>query len=424
MFRTIEKIIKNFNPLVILLLLLITSVSIVYLLRVNLNNSFALGKHTFLIFIPFFLYAIYELIFNYKSFNLIIFLIFILISFVPIFQYLNNIIIHQRGDDSWVFLSSSRYMLENLTLTFSEKGLIYQHHPGISYFYAAELLIFGDEKRLLQIFNIIIFFTVFFYFKEKLINYLDDVESFIFRILLLLTVPYIIKNILYTYSEWLTVLLICVLPLCYLNKNRVLFVIFLALIPFVRQNLLIATLIFFIFIEYQEFKVSRKLNYKTIIIFFIVLCLPIFHNIYYAHTFALLNQNIPIIFVNAESISDYFSLKWLINNYMQLINVIFFRIKEIFLISHFSHTKVLFINIIGNKIISIFVLPMIFYLFYKIYSMKQINKKIIMIIIFLTTFVPTVILGNQSFPRFEFVTIFFCLSSFFYINTDKNRTKS
>ena len=410
-------IVRKINSIYILIILIFISIICVHLLRENLEVPFALGEHTLLIFIPFFLYSIYELSIRKYKFSIVIFLIFIFISFIPIIPYLDNIIIHKKGDDSIIFIRSANFMLNNLTLTFSNNHTIYTHQPGISYFYALEILIFGKENRLLQLFNITLFFIIFYKYKDVLIERLKKKHLLILKILLILSVPYIIKNILYTYSEWLTVLLICFLPKLFYFKRNYFFYIILALIPFIRQNLIIASLFLFLFIEFQNYLFNKKINYRNIIIFFGFLFLPVYHNFYYANSFAFFNKNIPIIIENANSLNDYFSLKWLINNFVFLIDAVFFRLKEIFLISHYKIYD--YKTMIENKIISIFILPMILYLLFIIKKNKFKSKKFFMILIFIFTFGPPTILGNQSFPRFEFVNIYFCLTAFYFINLKK-----
>ena len=385
-----------------------------FILKTQLENSYALGEHTFLIFMPFFLYSFYELLINKEKFNIIIFLSFVIFSFLPIYNYLDDLIVHKMGDDSNVFLRSTEYMLNNLTLTFKENS-IYSHQPGISYFYALEGLIFGNQNRILQITNITIFFIILFNFVRKITFNLNRNESKILKILILLSSPYIVKNILYTYSEWLTVLLICLLPLIFTKKNNLIFFIILAFIPFIRQNLLIAVLLIFIFLQIKYIINYKKIPILNTFIFFFFLFIPLYHNLYYANSFTFMNENIPILIKNANSVSDYFNIFWLKNNFHYLLEPIFFRFKEILLISHYRiydlHTM------IENKIISIFVLPMILYIFYKIIKNKK--YKIIMLILVITSFGPPTILGNQSFPRFEFVNIYFCLTSFYLLNLRK-----
>ena len=411
---TLKKLIDNYF-LHILFSFSILSLTLVFLLKENLEIDYALGEHTLVIFIPFVLYSLWELLINKKKFNILLFLVFIIISFIPILAYLNNEIIHKLGDDSVNFIKSAKFMIDNNTLTFSNENNIYQHQPGISYFYALEILIFKNESRLLQILNIILFFIIFYNFKDKLIAKMGPSESLIFKLLILLSIPYIIKNTLYTYAEWLTVLFICCLPLLYFKKKNYLFYITLALIPFIRQNLTIACLILFIFIQLELYILKNKINFDKIFVYLFILFIPIYHNIYFANSFTFFNQNIPVVIENANSINDYFSIKWIILNYQNLFDAVFFRFKEILLLDHYKIYD--FKNMIENKIISVFVFPMIVYLFYKIYKLDSLYKKMFMIFIFIFSFGPPTILGNQSFPRFEFVNIYLGLTSIFLFNT-------
>ena len=135
-----------------------------------------------------------------------------------------------------------------------------------------------------------------------------------------------------------------------------------------------------------------------------------------------MNENIPIVIKNANSINDYFNIKWLMNNFINLIEPVFFRIKEILLISHYKIYDLK--TMIENKIISIFVLPMILYILYKIIKNDNYYYKFIMILLFITSFGPPTILGNQSFPRFEFVNIYFCLNAICLLTFQQNKVKT
>ena len=84
--------------LVLFLILLIISFTGSFLLKSNLENNQALGPHTFVLFLPWFLYLIYHSIYNVK-FKIYKYLVFIFISSIPLLSFFNSEIFHLIGDD-------------------------------------------------------------------------------------------------------------------------------------------------------------------------------------------------------------------------------------------------------------------------------------------------------------------------------------
>jgi len=239
--------------------------------------------------------------------------------------------------------------------------------------------------------------------------------------LIFLSIPFAIKNILMCYTEWFVVLLFLLSYLSYKKKNYYLFIFLIAIIPFIRQNLLLVDILLFIFFIIKQFKINKKINFKYFIIYLLFIFLPLYHNLYYANSFIFFTSNTATVIKNSNSLIDYFNINFLLNNFQNVFDQIYFRIKEIFLIENFGSLKGY--SLIRNKLISVFVPFSILYIFYiLIFKIDSINKKIFFFLFIILTFLPSLILGAGGFPRFEFVNICFCFT-FFYIlsnNLEKN----
>ena len=412
----------RFNSNIIYFSLLIFSFITSFILKDNLENSQAVGTHTLVFFLPFFAYSFFEIYVNKNKISYYKFFFFILISFLPITFELFNGITHLYGDDSYSYFSYANYMVDNWTLTseFHQGIKTYDTQPGIAYIYALEIILF-QETRFLQLFNLIIFFLVLFIFLQNIIENNSKTNVNIITFLLFLSIPFAIKNILMCYTEWFVVLLFFLSYLSYKNKYYYLFVFLISIIPFVRQNLLLVDILLFIFFIFNEFKISKKINFKYFFIYFLFILLPLYHNLYYANSFVFFTTQTATVVKNSNSLMDYFNINFILNNFQNIFDQIYFRIKEIFLLENFGSFQEY--SLIRNKLISIFVPFSVLYIFYiLIFKINSIHKKFFFFLCIILTFLPSLILGAGGFPRFEFVNICFCFT-FFYIlsnNLEKN----
>ena len=85
----------------------------------------------------------------------------------------------------------------------------------------------------MQLFNIFIFFTIYLFFIKKFI--LEFKHKKIILLVLILVSPYSIKNILFTYNEWLCVLFLISLYISVQNKKYFFAIVFLSLLPFMSK---------------------------------------------------------------------------------------------------------------------------------------------------------------------------------------------
>ena len=404
--KQIKKL-ENNNYLFILITLL--SFCFTSFFSDNLKNNQALGPHTISLFIPYFFYSIF-LIFE-KHFHFLKFIIFLFVSILPLHEFLFNEIFHLEGDDSTFYTLSAQYMIDNQTLrsNYSEEALI-DLQPGIAYLLALEMLIFGGQNRLMQIFNISIFFFSIYFF----LNQIKEKYEFnrILSLLVILLIPYSVKNILYTYSEWFVVLLFIFSLIAINKKHLFLAITILAIIPFVRQNLLLVCIvIFFTYLIISRSNINHLKFIICLILFLGILLLPVYHNLYYAGEFAFFAKQKPYNIASARSLIDLVNPVFILDNLNDYLKLLFYQIERIFLIDGRKLT---------NIIISLFV-PITFIISVLNFLIIKNNLfKILYFFVFITTFAPTILLGSLAPPRFEYVNLSFIYLYFTLININKN----
>lgn len=384
------KKLDNFFFLTFLVISFISS----YFFKNNLENNQALGTHTFVLFVPWFLYLIYHVVYNIE-FRIYKYLLFIIISFLPIFAFISNEIFHLIGDDSNVYSIHANHMINNFTLNGNVLGGIFEDQPGYPYFLAAEIIIFGKQTRGMQLFNIFIFFLFYLYFIKKFTLHFK--EKNIILIILVLCLPYSIKNILFTYNEWLCVLFLIFFYLAFKSERYYLSLIFLSLLPFIRQNLLIISLILFFVLLFNLRSEGYKKLFSYCLIYFLILLLPVYHNFYYGGQLTYFVSARPFNAAVFNSLTDLINPIFYFNNFGEIINLYKDFFEKIFLLDGRKLT---------NLLISLFVPIMTIYFIYLIIIEKNNFIKLILIFFTVSVFYPTIFLGHLAPPRFEYVNLF------------------
>ena len=98
-----------------------------------------------------------------------------------------------RGRRFTFYTLSAQYMIDNQTLrsNYSEEALI-DLQPGIAYLLALEMLIFGGQNRLMQIFNIsIFFFSICFFLNQIKEKY--EFNRILSLLVIFLLIPILLK---------------------------------------------------------------------------------------------------------------------------------------------------------------------------------------------------------------------------------------
>ncbi|WP_345276987.1 hypothetical protein [Litoribaculum gwangyangense] len=379
------------------------------------------GKNTIGLLLPpllcitYFTYSGYRYGFTVKSIIKTIILYGLLaLPYAPLFlQYFQP----TSDDDFSRYYLYAKNMVDNNTLWGGDKlffknvGNHYVTQPGYRYFIYLELLFFGNLYRFVQFFNMGIYILTIFFFQKMIAEQIREKKLQICLLLLvLLFSPYAIKNLLMGLPEWLTVLFLMWFCYLYLACNKRLTAVFLlGLVPFFRQNLLIATLLLFGWIL-----MKNKPKGSLVILFLIPLLLPIYHNLYYAGDLRFFVDVFQLPFLNY-------------NDGGQQSNGLNYPLIISNIIHYFGF------DLVNGKVIFSFIaglfLPfatILFFYFIKILSTKK--HKILFFIICMSAIGPIILFGNAYYPRFEFVNVVVSLVAFLilstYAKTKLNRKQS
>ncbi|HET9057324.1 MAG TPA: hypothetical protein VFN30_10820 [Chitinophagaceae bacterium] len=365
-------------------------------LSVNHENF---GKKVIAIYIPLFFtlfyYILLLLIDRYSNANILLTLslfFFLTLLFLP---YLNDTVEFVQDDSGREVLFATT-MIEKGTLHGSDDVLrnthlgTYIYQPGYRYFLAGCILLSGGVNRLLQINLQMIFLlsVIFFTYKISVSGLQEQIKRKVYYFLLLMS-PVSVQMVVHGLTEWLVVIMwLFFVGIFLTNQRSLLAIIILALIPFVRQNLILFIVALFLFVA-----IRFKFKWYYWVVFFIVLLLPVYHNYYYAGKWAF--------FANYYNQSTkYLNFRTDDNKIIQnLVKAISRRI--------FNYSGINFWPfVIERTLMALCFLPYSLYFIYTLVS--SINKPLEKIIIYLLALFligPTLVLGDWYYPRFEWVNM-------------------
>ncbi|WP_127132524.1 hypothetical protein [Pseudoflavitalea rhizosphaerae] len=367
-----------------------------------------MGKSLIGVFIPPFIAVVYLTYTGYKySLNRKLLIKTLLLYFIQITPFLPVFLQTFQptpANDFARYYLYAKNMFDNNTLwggdqLFYDKlgrGLVTQ--PGYRYFIFLELLVFRDLYRIVSFFNITLLIIGIYCFL-RVIHELTITGKFKKAILVLvvLITPFAIKNLLMGMPEWLTA---CLFMGCsyflVVRRNELAAVFLLGLIPFFRQNLVITALLLLLYIL-----VNSKERILLFITFFLVLLLPLYHNLYYAGEWKFFVDLLDYPFYNYtpdKQISGY-NINLLINN----------------IVHYFG------IDISGGRIEVSFIgaifLPYSVILFFLMFRyLYRPAEKIFYFLITMSAVGPAILMANAYYPRFEFMNVIVMMICFAIIN--------
>jgi hypothetical protein len=330
-----------------------------------------------------------------------------IIPYIPLFAQ----VFEPTGpDDFYRYHLYARNMFENSTLWggdklfFKEAGYHYVTQPGYRYFVYLELLLFRDLYRFVSFVNIGLYIlTVYFFQKSILQTVKSNRLKVTLLVLIVLFTPYMIKNLLMGLPEWLTVILLMLACYFYLvPQNGLIAAFLLGLVPFFRQNLLIAVLLIFVCMLIHS---RRKL--RMITLFILPLLLPLYHNLYYAGEWRFFVDVFHLPFLTySESSEEPTGLKFS----LIIANIIHYFGFDI------ENGKVF------PSYIAVLFLPFATVLyFYFIKFLPEVKLKLFFVLVTMSAIVPAILLGSAYYPRFEFINVAVSLVTFLtlYFNYSK-----
>ena len=377
---------------------LITGLIIIYFtLPMAEGYQFSNGKELLAFYIPlpvsmiFIIFSAWKQTLSRKTilYALLLFLLLI----IPFYSILLDTYEHHLRDDGFRYRIMANNIAQNKTLWGSDDLVhhtnrkVYLFQPGYRYWLAIWIGIFGEEKRLFQFFNMLLYFSsivvLLFCIQTKLKKGFIEKGVLLFFVL---SSPFVVKNILMGLTEWSTITVFIFFCCAYLKNKKILAVCLLALIPFIRQNLLITSLLIFFWL------LTQWPNWwKYAVCFLLLLLLPVYHNLYYAGEWKFLatyyNQGDYLVLEPGSSL--------------------FLKIIKTFLYKFLSYLGISWAtkNLWANAI-SVLCIPFGTYLYFRcIQQLKGKNRQLFLAVT-LSAILPTLILGgNAYYPRFEWTNL-------------------
>lgn len=332
------------------------------------------------------------------------------IQVIPFWNLLFQIILPNPGEDFARNFAYAQNMIDQHTLwggdkiAYPDEGNAFITQPGYRYFIALELVLFENLYRFVSVLNALLFIvSLFFFMKAVFLSVGKSLFTILLLFFLVMTVPYAVKNILMGLNEWFMIVLL-MLSVYFLKVRGavILSIVFLALVPFIRQNTLPAVLLvaFWLVMGYK----NKLLVFG---LFLFVLLLPVYHNLYYAGEWRFFASIHQWPFLSYATPSKYEAAIGI--NYMKVINNVL----------HYAA-----IHIRGDKSIDLmeeafcflWMFPFIYYCMQKKYFTGF--YKWFFLIVTLGVIIPTFFIATHFYPRFEFVCVFWTLSAFTFLIGD------
>jgi hypothetical protein len=373
------------------------------------KSHYQAGPETIGLFIPAFFSAVFLLLMgslhNFTIRTLWITLSLLLIQYIPLGHLLFKVVEPNKGIDFSRYFLYAQNMIENKTLWGGDQ-LIYPNdsrayitQPGYRYFVALELLIFQKLYRFVSIVNIGIFIAAC-YFLLKIIHIKIEQTKlkFILSGIVISSIPYATKNILMGLPEWLTIVLLIFFTWFYIIKKQPLTAfIILAFVPFLRQNLL-PPVVIMLFI----YSIIENMDRRIIVSFLLIIFLPLYHNLYYANEFSFFAVIVQWPFLEyGLSGPTSFDIFQPINNIMHYTGF------------DFNNDRIDFIE---EGVLMLIGFSITYFLLGK-YIENKAARKWFYALTFFSLIIPTIFMGTEFYPRFEFVVIYFTIVMFLQFKT-------
>ena len=280
---------------------LIAGVTLIIWLKPLLEaNDLACGKHAIALFVPFgsvgLVLALLVITDSFSKFHFLYIVLLYVVLMLLFTDLFFSPIWHYYFDDPGRYSNYAHFILTEGTLwggdALGGMGANTGHYvdqPGFRYFLALMIKILGGEHRLMQLSNMLIYLVALLTFLGVARDSLSRSHFTWIAAFLILSLPYAANNILDGLSDWLAVTLFFFFVSLIIREQVIAAIVLLALIPFVRQNLLITSGLLVAFLVITLAKGKGRLI--VIAVFIGILCLPIYHNLYYADEFRLLTTN-------------------------------------------------------------------------------------------------------------------------------------
>lgn len=254
--------------------------AVIALVPVAASNDAALGKHKLAFFIPPFAAMLFLTLHETAGRRLarpLYSILFMLALMLPLLTLWNQGLVYRVGDDPYDYSRHAHYMASNGTWEGEFRQKPFTNQVLIRYVFAGEFLLLGGEKVALQMLNLVIFFSTLtaLYFRCR--DNLSQKHRLVLVIGLLLITPYSSKNVLAGFTEWLALTL--VFGFLLLRDHRMLShagYACLGLATVARMNLLPAA-----FLLFGLEAARRRASLSKFVVLIAMVSFPLVHNGYF-----------------------------------------------------------------------------------------------------------------------------------------------
>ena len=337
-------------------------------------------------------------------------LLLFLLLWIPFLGNLTDTYQYYEQDDGTRYRLVATNIVKQQTLNAGDGALfgtadkVYMIQPGYRYYLALWIKIFGNETRLYQVFNMLVYLSsVLFLLVRSAKVPLPQVFRTGMLAFVCLSSPFAVKLIMMGLTEWLAISIFMVAASCYLSRQMIIAVLLLALLPFIRQNLFFVSLLLMGWMVMRE---KRKV--LLIVVFLGILMLPLYHNVYYAGKWQFFSvYNDPSTFMGWDFEGSFV---------VRLIKNVLFHL------SLYSGINYRLDNFFANAL-SLACIPLGTFLLIRACFFLNRNPRIWFILIVSAAIVPTLVLGGTAYyPRFEWVNLFIGIVSFIVLKSDGRNT--
>lgn len=168
--------------------------------------------------------------------------------------------------------------------------------PATGIYLAGMITLLGGEHRLLQLTSVFLYLGALLLFLREAGRNCARQQLLWVGIFLALALPYAAKNIIQGLSEWLAVALVLLYAAFCLRRQYLPAVVAIALAPFVRQNLLLVSVLLGVV------SILASGRYRLAVPYLLGILLPVYHNLYYAGELRLLVENKGALVSGSESL--------------------------------------------------------------------------------------------------------------------------
>ena len=315
-------------------------------------------------------------------------LLYLFVS-VFFFGYLREPLWHFYFDDPGRYSNYAHLMLSQGTLWggdaiggVSANYAFFVDQPGYRYYLAFMIGILGGEDRLLQLVNMSVYLIALLTFLISITHRDDSPRTQWIAVFFIFSLPYAANNILEGLSEWLAVSFFLIAMTNASRKRLLPVIICLAFAAFVRQNLIISSIFMVIFILFQE----RDQHWFLLFLGFLgLLCLPLYHNLFYAGEIRFFSTNMGNLLPWGDGIRASLST---------LVGILLRKLPQYLAYYETASTARTFIAALFAPLGTGLIIYLIFF------SNLALRLTFFLFVIF--TIGPTILFGWGYFPRFVF----------------------